>query len=312
MSNTAIQEAQSIESLEQAELMIRRAGIVIDEMVEGEKLLEICGFNQQNPKQKLDRQIERHGFEKGKDFTATISGYSRGQAVNCYLFTMNAANHVLLSAMTPKGKKARQEAIDSKMKQMESEQTNISQTTNQTAIIAQVENIAAVYHSMKTLSESIEPDGNIRQMAATATEKLTGYDVMDLLGLSANLQEMKPKAAQQINITETTPINQPIKSKKPRFTKGRYQLDNFLTLTELAELLEWSVGDVKSYLIGANILEYGKRPGPYQDTSKNSRYILTKKGWEYGTMYEPQTKRFRTTADSKDAILRSSAQPVFD
>ncbi|WP_139117808.1 hypothetical protein, partial [Endozoicomonas atrinae] len=208
MSNTAIKETQSIENLEQAELMIRRAGIVKEEKVEGTKLLDICGFNYGRINDGCRKQIARHKFKKGVDFSCDQQVTPSGQKTNIYYFSINAANHVLLSAMTPEGKKARQEAIDSKMEQLEFKQTNISKTTNQHAIIDQVENIAAVYHSMKTLSESIEPDGNIRQMAATATEKLTGYDVMDLLGLSANLQEMKPKAAQQINITETTPINQ--------------------------------------------------------------------------------------------------------
>lgn len=79
--------------------------------VEGEDMLDACGYqyHKKNVTDKIKVQIEKHGLVDGKDFTIDKSGRW------VYHFTMNAANHVLLAAMTEKGKEARQQAIDMKV-----------------------------------------------------------------------------------------------------------------------------------------------------------------------------------------------------
>ena len=110
-----------IKTLDQAELMLRREGVVqvnkSQEVVEGKQLLEICGFTASNLTRDLKRQIEKHSFKENYDFMITIDGShkKRGQRPVLYHFTINAANHVLLAAMTKEGKAARQEAIDLKL-----------------------------------------------------------------------------------------------------------------------------------------------------------------------------------------------------
>ncbi|USE36416.1 hypothetical protein [Endozoicomonas sp. SCSIO W0465] len=111
-----------ITSLDQAELKIRRAGIIRlnpegYEQVEGEELLQkVCGFNLESKTvaQAIKRQITKHEFAEGKDFTTSMLQSSGGRPRRVYHFSVNAANHVLLSAMTQEGKQARQEAIDDK------------------------------------------------------------------------------------------------------------------------------------------------------------------------------------------------------
>ncbi|WP_066016075.1 hypothetical protein [Endozoicomonas atrinae] len=115
------QQAQfdtEITTLDQAELVIRRKGIVLNEMVEGENLLQICGLTITNPKQQLDRQIAKHGFIDGKDFQTSMFK-SGGRTKTVYNFSVNAANHVLLATMTPEGKQARQDAINDRQQNPE-------------------------------------------------------------------------------------------------------------------------------------------------------------------------------------------------
>ena len=107
----------TITTLEGAELAIRRAGIVQNETVEGKQLLDICGFSYgKDSKKAIDRQIEKHAFSEGKDFSTSMSKTS-GRPSYTYQFTINAANHVLLAAMTQEGKAARQDAINAKFEE---------------------------------------------------------------------------------------------------------------------------------------------------------------------------------------------------
>lgn len=116
-----------ITTLEQAENHLYRSFAVAlhdgEPMVEGKKLLEVCGFSytgtegRDNSKRVLDRQIAKHtSFEEGVDFTVTLDGDGRIRR-SVYHFTVNAANHILLAAMTPEGRTARQEAIDMRVEQ---------------------------------------------------------------------------------------------------------------------------------------------------------------------------------------------------
>lgn len=103
----------NITTLEQAGRHLMEVGAVdFNTMtVEGKQLLEVCGFSTSNAKARLDEQVTRHDFEINKDFTISIEREGNIKR-NVYHFTMNAANHVLLAAMTEKGKEARQQAID--------------------------------------------------------------------------------------------------------------------------------------------------------------------------------------------------------
>ena len=110
----------TIATLEQAELLLRRSQVVNNEQVEGKALLDICGYSytDKNWGDKLNRQIQSHNFKKGVDFIISqspVNGGAGNRGVKTfYHFTINAANHILLAAMTPEGKQARQEAIDLK------------------------------------------------------------------------------------------------------------------------------------------------------------------------------------------------------
>ena len=110
-------ELKEITNLEQAELVIRRAGIVSNEWVEGKQLLEICGYSTANSRVTLRQLISKHNFIECTDFMRNedITHRGKGQKPVLWTFTINAANHILLAAMTKEGKQARQEAIDTKI-----------------------------------------------------------------------------------------------------------------------------------------------------------------------------------------------------
>lgn len=103
-----------ITTLEQAARHLMDVGAVeMNTMtVEGKQLLEVCGLDTEKTAQSIARQIDKHGFEVEKDFCTSMGKSTGGRAPTIYHFTLNAANHVLLAAMTEKGKEARQKAID--------------------------------------------------------------------------------------------------------------------------------------------------------------------------------------------------------
>lgn len=109
----------NITTLEQAGRHLMEVGAVDTKtmMVEGRRLLEVCGLDTEKAAQSIARQIDKHGFEVGKDFCTSMGKSTGGRAPTIYHFTLNAANHVLLAAMTEKGKAARQDAIDTKLEQ---------------------------------------------------------------------------------------------------------------------------------------------------------------------------------------------------
>ncbi len=159
-----------IETLEQAELVIRRAGIVEKEMVDGVQLLEVCGFSLSNAKARINEQIEKHQLNEGTDFLRSFVK-TAGRPLTLYHFSINAANHILLAAMTPEGKQARQEAID-----LKTDQDRVANLVNN--------GIAFVSQDMKSLAEVFGLKGNQALLAASrATQKLTGHNPIALLGV---------------------------------------------------------------------------------------------------------------------------------
>ena len=99
-----------ITNLEQAGRHLMEVGAVDFETmtVEGVQMLEVCGYeyHKKNVTDKIQVQIKKHNLAEGVDYTISKNGKW------VYRFTMNAANHILLAAMTEKGKAARQQAID--------------------------------------------------------------------------------------------------------------------------------------------------------------------------------------------------------
>lgn len=109
----------NITTLDQAASHLMEVGAVdVSTMtVEGKRLLEVCGLDAEKAAQSIARQIDKHGFELEKDFCTSMGKSTGGRTPTVYHFTLNAANHVLLAAMTEKGKAARQDAIDMKVGQ---------------------------------------------------------------------------------------------------------------------------------------------------------------------------------------------------
>lgn len=109
----------NITTLDQAASHLMEVGAVdVSTMtVEGKRLLEVCGLDAEKAAQSIARQIDKHGFELEKDFCTSMGKSTGGRTPTVYHFTLNAANHVLLAAMTEKGKAARQDAIDMKVEQ---------------------------------------------------------------------------------------------------------------------------------------------------------------------------------------------------
>lgn len=104
----------NITTLEQAASHLISVGAVdmSTMQVEGKQLLDVCGYSDnRRASQSMERIIERHGFVEGKDFVPLMVQNGKGRPSKTYMFSMHAANHVLLAAMTEKGKKARNEAI---------------------------------------------------------------------------------------------------------------------------------------------------------------------------------------------------------
>lgn len=110
-----------ITTLEQAASHLIEVGAVdMNTMqVEGKQLLDACGYSVKHARIEISRQISKHNFVEGRDFMRSddVTHQKAGQVPKIYHFTLNAANHVLLAAMTEKGKAARQEAIDIKTNQ---------------------------------------------------------------------------------------------------------------------------------------------------------------------------------------------------
>jgi phage antirepressor YoqD-like protein len=120
-----------ITTLEQAGKYLMEKQIVNFEnmTVEGKQLLDVCGFSytDKNWGSVIDRQIIKHNFLENKDFYYSHINVGKGRPKKVMNFTINAANHVLLAAMTNNGKAARQEAIDDKMNKVAEPQFQLPQ-----------------------------------------------------------------------------------------------------------------------------------------------------------------------------------------
>ena len=144
----------AITTLEQAELVLRKNHLVHNERVEGKQLLDVCGYSytEKNVGQMIERQINKHNLHENRDFYFSSINAGKGRPRKIWKFTVNAANHVLLSAITPEGKQARQEAID-----MKQEPLNLirPQTLNIT-VLSKIESIVGHVQSLQQEVSEIE------------------------------------------------------------------------------------------------------------------------------------------------------------
>ncbi len=94
--------------------------------------------------------------------------------------------------------------------------------------------------------------------------------------------------------------------KKQRREKGIYNLDDHLSIRELAQKLKIRNCQVQAVLEKKGLI---KKVKPYKSSS-STRLVLTDKGWKFGRMYDPSKNEFHAQ-DSK-RLFTSNAQPVFD
>ncbi len=139
-----------ITTLEQAGKLLIEKGVVdyTNMTVEGKQLLDVCGYSYgKDSKKFIDRLIAKHGFSETADFNIDIDVDSKSRIKpKIYKFTMNAANHTLLAAMTDKGKAARQEAIDLKVATKEFTLTELESLINLAANKASKETANLLEH----------------------------------------------------------------------------------------------------------------------------------------------------------------------
>lgn len=127
VTNNYTQDQYEMATTKLREVGAIKVGINNLEYVEGEPLLDTCGYTykeltvnngvhreKSKATQMLKRQIDKHSFIEGTDYD-TIQVKVGRTTKTIYRFTINAANHVLLAAMTEQGKLARQDAIDTKI-----------------------------------------------------------------------------------------------------------------------------------------------------------------------------------------------------
>ena len=172
-----------ITNLEQAGRHLMDSGVVdfSTMTVEGKQLLEVCGFSTARPRAVIAEQIAKHGFVEGKDFMRTDdrTHEKAGQKPVIYHFTMNAANHVLLAAMTEKGKLARQDAIDTKVEQ----QYQIPQTY--AAALLEAGRLALELEQKEAQLSIAAPKAAIVDRVMDRTNLLNATQVGQQVGLSA-------------------------------------------------------------------------------------------------------------------------------
>lgn len=158
MTNTGIQ------TLNQAEQHLRDLNVVVTssngiECVDGITLLATCGYDfmvtidgdrqKDNSKRVIDRQIDKHGFVEGIDYVSRKVKDGRVTKTE-YRFTLDAANHVLLAAMTKEGKQARQTAINLATKVQSLDNTGLIESTAKDAYLGIAKRLAGLEGGKKT------------------------------------------------------------------------------------------------------------------------------------------------------------------
>lgn len=191
----------NITTLEQASKHLIDCGAVAFELgqfpVEGKRLLDVCGYSLSNPRIEITRQIVKHDLAEGVDFMRSkdVTHQKAGQAPKIYHFTFNAANHILLAAMTDQGKSARQEAIDNKstpaIPTLPPELANDPIMAMRANQIAQEKRISAV-------------ENQVQQMTTGAP---IGWAILTRIGEMYGFSKQKAKAIAEAYELEQKPIS---------------------------------------------------------------------------------------------------------
>ncbi|MGB1990450.1 MAG: hypothetical protein ACPHPA_08035 [Cycloclasticus pugetii] len=189
----------NITTLEQASKHLIDCGAVAFELgqfpVEGKQLLEVCGFSQERSTTRIQEQIRKHEIIEDRDFLRTFGESNGGRPSSIYRFSLNAANHILLAAMTDKGKAARQDAIDTKTAQtnpaLPPELANDPVIAVRMAQIEQEKRISAV-------------ENQVQQMTTGAP---IGWAILTRIGEMYGFSKQKAKAIAQAYELEQKPIS---------------------------------------------------------------------------------------------------------
>ncbi len=164
-----------ITTLEQAGNHLLQQGVVdFNRMiVVGGDLLNVCGYSyhKKNKTDKIKVQINKHNLQEGEDFTIDKTG------AWVYEFTMNAANHILLAAMTDQGKQARQEAINTQVAVDSSEELRQMLFT----VIQSQKDIIQLQEDILTLLES-KSTSLLKDEDNLIIKKYTHLPLSELLG----------------------------------------------------------------------------------------------------------------------------------
>lgn len=90
----------NITTLEQAGRHLMEVGAVDTKtmMVEGRRLLEVCGLDTEKAAQSIARQIDKHGFIDGVDFSTVALESTGGRPSTSYSFTAPAAAIIYANA----------------------------------------------------------------------------------------------------------------------------------------------------------------------------------------------------------------------
>ena len=321
----------NINSLEQAELYIRKnLNVMISqsgkECVDDESLFNAYGFNltSKTLAQACKRQIEKHKLINGIDFTTSMLQSCGGRPKTKLHFSINAANHILLGAMTPQGKVARQKAIDLAMAQKKTTPLadpilikSAEPVQAEPNSLESYKQVLPVYKDALEIAKAIGSE--INPLAAQITKKMTGVDLNNLFDTpkpSATVTRIKPDAHQsELKLVPKNDQDPRLLGYKRKVTqtysrttlrdKGIYGLDNYKSWYELQDVCDMSSKEIREHFVELGLIKLCER-GAFSESKK---YILTANGWDFGTMYDPVRDEFHG-ADSK-RLLTSDAQPVF-
>lgn len=84
--------------------------------------------------------------------------------------------------------------------------------------------------------------------------------------------------------------------------RGRYELGNYFSMFELADMTDTSKGHVIEVLEKQRIVKW-------KGSGKRRKFVLTDKGWRYGLMYDPSQNEFHDQRSKR--LMTTNCQPVF-
>ncbi len=165
-----------ITTLEQARIYLMNEGVVNfgDMTVEGRQLLEVCGATSQP----ITRQIEKHNFVEGVDFTKEFAfPLESSKESMWYEFSVDAAAQVLLAASTAQEEQPRQEDTNTQVAVSSNEELRqmvLTVIQSQKDIIQLQEDILALLESRNVSLLKDEGDLITKEPTLLPLSKLLG------------------------------------------------------------------------------------------------------------------------------------------